>query len=1209
MPFPLFARRFAAAFLFFAGMLSVLFSFAPSAEARCSWTRVVYVNSSVGTDYGTGTCWGTSASTAYKSIQAALDARNAHYSSSDIIIYFRGNVDQSIVNPSTSSNDLTIRSSSASSKALLTIKGYGDVLVKGMDFTDSGGLKIHDQKGSVTVEDTTFTGASSRLEVSDSQDIYIMDNTFDSAYVFLRDSTGLVTLDANQFEGDASKTVGGENWHLVAQNLTGGFDVSNNEINSASGNGFYLSDVDELELTENAVDGSGVLSTGFYLRRVESPLIKGNDILDLAYAFKLYESSIASMQYNAMDAYTVDLYAEGSDFDDILINVFAGDESNIHFVGTDFDEIKQNAIWSPHYGMIFEEKEGDFDLLRSGELFIHSSEELMSGGSILDNDFYDSDLAIGMVDYRVEAISSNQFRDVEDGVYAYFSEINRFDENHLNRLSSLPSTDEAVYLYETELNNFISNSLEDFDTALFLLENSRIGTRFSRNLFSDNATAIYLENSDLDAPVVNNVFAFGEHALHSFGADMNGFSFSNNTLYGQSDRPLYLLGTFLSPVTLVNNVFSGFDPLKPPYVASFSSIGSLDYNLYNHSLGAPVFENNAGTYILSWLQDLGMEQHAYEESTLSLVDPSGGDFRLEPSSLAVNSADSAYAPPMDMNGTLRPVCFVADRGAFERGGSVSEANLDEDGDGLCGFQETAWGTDSSQADTDSDALSDHEEIYEYGTSPTNADTDGDGFDDADELIEGTDPLDAASFPDLTDTDGDGLSDGREEALGTSPTNPDTDGDGLSDYEEVVTHRSDPLVADMDGDGLNDYQELIVYGTDVENTDTDGDGLSDYEEVVTYRSDPLVADMDGDGLNDYQELIVYGTDVENTDSDGDGLTDYEEVFDYGTDPNEEDSDADGLTDEEEITVYGTDPLDADTDSDGFSDFAESSAGTDPLDASDYPDDLDGDGMDDLWENSYSCMDATVSDASTDDDADGVSALVEYGLGTNPCNADTDGDGLDDLWEGVTYSCTDPLTADASADADLDELIHSDEYTEGTDPCNPDSDGDLFTDGYEDSERTNPLSSSSAPRLDIDVTAYQLIYGRGSSSWTTSGSTSYTSLRRLRLSFGASYWMGSYSPDYGAFGLSYEGFLGTVLLEDCGSSPTTYDPIAASATCTTIPLYSSSSAPDSQTTAIESSSQLEAWSTLSSYYTFEDFDWYRPSYTGTDNYSAYKITVTY
>jgi hypothetical protein len=59
-----------------------------------------------------------------------------------------------------------------------------------------------------------------------------------------------------------------------------------------------------------------------------------------------------------------------------------------------------------------------------------------------------------------------------------------------------------------------------------------------------------------------------------------------------------------------------------------------------------------------------------------------------------------------------------------------------------------------------------------------------------------------------DTDSDGLSDDDEINIhGTNPNNPDTDGDGLTDGDEVSVHATDPLAADTDDDGSNDGVEV------------------------------------------------------------------------------------------------------------------------------------------------------------------------------------------------------------------------------------------------------------------------------------------------------------------------------------------------------------------------------------------------------------------
>jgi hypothetical protein len=88
-------------------------------------------------------------------------------------------------------------------------------------------------------------------------------------------------------------------------------------------------------------------------------------------------------------------------------------------------------------------------------------------------------------------------------------------------------------------------------------------------------------------------------------------------------------------------------------------------------------------------------------------------------------------------------------------------------------------------------------------------------------------------------------------------------------------------------------------------DDDGDGLSNEAEILTYRTDPLLADTDSDALSDAEEINVYHTDPLRADSDSDGLLDGEEIA-RGTNPWEGDTDGDGVSDYLEI-MCGTDPL--------------------------------------------------------------------------------------------------------------------------------------------------------------------------------------------------------------------------------------------------------------------------------------------------------------
>lgn len=74
------------------------------------------------------------------------------------------------------------------------------------------------------------------------------------------------------------------------------------------------------------------------------------------------------------------------------------------------------------------------------------------------------------------------------------------------------------------------------------------------------------------------------------------------------------------------------------------------------------------------------------------------------------------------------------------GNGIPDGLEDNDKDGLTNIEETEYGTDPMNSDSDSDNLSDYDEIYTYKTDPLNADTDFDGVSDGKEIELNTDPL-------------------------------------------------------------------------------------------------------------------------------------------------------------------------------------------------------------------------------------------------------------------------------------------------------------------------------------------------------------------------------------------------------------------------------------------------------------------------------------
>ncbi len=160
------------------------------------------------------------------------------------------------------------------------------------------------------------------------------------------------------------------------------------------------------------------------------------------------------------------------------------------------------------------------------------------------------------------------------------------------------------------------------------------------------------------------------------------------------------------------------------------------------------------------------------------------------------------------------------------------------------------------------------------------DSDADGVPDASDVCSG--------YDDRIDADHDGIPDGCD-------TVTDSDGDGVADTADVCSGYDDTV--DTDSDGTPD-------GCD---SDDDGDGYSDADEA-TAGTDPLDA-------TDYPVVV--------TDSDGDGVVDTADVCSGYDDT--VDTDRDGTPD----------GCDSDDDGDGYSDADEATAGTDTLDATDYP----------------------------------------------------------------------------------------------------------------------------------------------------------------------------------------------------------------------------------------------------------------------------------
>jgi hypothetical protein len=419
-------------------------------------------------------------------------------------------------------------------------------------------------------------------------------------------------------------------------------------------------------------------------------------------------------------------------------------------------------------------------------------------------------------------------------------------------------------------------------------------------------------------------------------------------------------------------------------------------------------------------------------------------------------------------------------------------------------------------DTDGDGMSDGWENKYNGTKvkgkyqldPTNPsdrdeDADGDGLSNSREYWnfleygESTNPLEI-------DTDSDGLSDYEEVVVYSSmhpnPTKKDTDGDGLTDGEEVKTGRS--TIADYTmacypygwQDPLHPENTTKTYHTNANSRDSDNDGLTDDQEVLGLKYNITI-----NGVN-----YTVGTNASNMDTDSDGLEDSKEVGNISiyvngvnktvhTNPVKADTDEDSLLDGLEISIdfdsqrggiQGTDPTNADTDGDGMCDGWEYNNS-----------DIDGDGLPTWWEVLYygerASTDKNFRNDSEDYDNDGLNNTMEYLYNTDPKVPNNVSIANVTLANGVIVGVPHPQERpeyslkmhyvyavprrvlvtnitqinpinddDASGDYDNDSMTNLQEAQKNTDPYNADTDGDCMPDGWEAQYELNPRNPGDA-----------------------------------------------------------------------------------------------------------------------------------------------------
>ncbi|WP_153913460.1 S8 family serine peptidase [Shewanella sp. TC10] len=157
---------------------------------------------------------------------------------------------------------------------------------------------------------------------------------------------------------------------------------------------------------------------------------------------------------------------------------------------------------------------------------------------------------------------------------------------------------------------------------------------------------------------------------------------------------------------------------------------------------------------------------------------------------------------------------------------------------------------ATPSDVDNDGIPDDLELY-YGLDPfdptdAQADNDGDGLTNIEEILLGTDPNNP-------DTDGDGVDDGTEYNNGSNPLDPNI---SVGEKDTLVK------VADISGNGVSDWLKYQIGDTAVDVTllsGVDASELASFSLNHSYESASvnLLTDRNADGVG---EIGIFGFDV-------------------------------------------------------------------------------------------------------------------------------------------------------------------------------------------------------------------------------------------------------------------------------------------------------------------------------------------------------------
>ena len=288
-------------------------------------------------------------------------------------------------------------------------------------------------------------------------------------------------------------------------------------------------------------------------------------------------------------------------------------------------------------------------------------------------------------------------------------------------------------------------------------------------------TAVGDGNFSINEAVSNRQVIYAKFdMLRRNGADFGGLSFFDGTaneifFFGVSTSSGTPNFAIVDQEVAPGTNYLGATPMPANFGEAYTVVGKIEYDPAAQADGIELslFVNpdlSQGEPVPTIVQ-LVTPASVFNTNTIRLG--SGGDGAVEWGGVVLaTSWDALATAPADLDSDGMPDEWELNNGLVV---GINDATGNGDGDDLTNLEEFLAGTNPQTADTDSDNLSDSDEVNIYGSDPNVADYDQDGIQDDEEVVAGVDGF--ITDPYLANTDQDGASDPDEIAYGSDPTDP------------------------------------------------------------------------------------------------------------------------------------------------------------------------------------------------------------------------------------------------------------------------------------------------------------------------------------------------------------------------------------------------------------------------------------------------------